>query len=55
MQAFDVLKEDEKEIVLLSIFGGLKSKEITQTMNMTAGSVRSKLSRSLSKMRNFLE
>ena len=55
MQALEYLNDDEKNIVILSVFGGLKSREIAETMNMTAGSVRSKLSRSLTKMRTFLE
>lgn len=55
MQAFEKLNDDEKEIVYLSVLGGLKSREIAKMMNMTAGSVRSKLSRSLAKMRTFLE
>ncbi|MDE6150185.1 MAG: RNA polymerase sigma factor [Ruminococcus sp.] len=55
MHALEYLNEDEKNIVILSVFGGLKSKDIAQIMNMTSGSVRSKLSRSLTKMRTFLE
>lgn len=54
-EALCQLKEEEKEIVLLAVVAGFKSKEIAKIMNMTAGSVRSKLSRSLEKMRNFLE
>lgn len=54
-QALDTLSEDEKEIVLLSCVAGFKSREIASFMDMTAGSVRSKLSRSLKKMRTFLE
>ena len=55
MQALEHLDKDEREIVFLAVLGGLKSKEIARIKNMTAGSVRSKLSRSLSKMRTFLE
>ena len=54
-QALGILKEDEREIVLLSVVTGLNSKEIGKICDMTAGAVRSKLSRSLKKMRNFLE
>ncbi len=54
-QALSILKPDEREIVLLSVISGLNSKEIGKICDMTSGSVRSKLSRSLSKMRNFLE
>lgn len=49
------LKEDERSIVLLSVVAGLKSKEIGKIMDATAGSVRQKLSRSLHKMREYLE
>lgn len=54
-QALDILSSDEKEIVLLSVVGGFTSKEISKIAGLTAGSVRSKLSRSLAKMRNYLE
>ena len=54
-EALDQLKADEREIVLMSVVAGLKSREIATVFGMTAGSVRSKLSRSLSKMRKFLE
>ena len=54
-QTLDILNDDEREIVLLSVVSGLKSNEIAKICDMTSGAVRSKLSRSLSKMRNFLE
>ena len=54
-EALGILNDEEKEIVLLSCVAGFKSREIASFMDMTAGSVRSKLSRSLSKMRTFLE
>ena len=41
-------------IVLLSIIGGFNSTEIASMTGMASGSVRSKLSRSLAKMREFL-
>ncbi len=53
-QALDILKDDEKEIVLMSVVLGLNSKEIARATDLTAGAVRSKLSRSLKKMRDFL-
>ncbi|MBR3150241.1 MAG: RNA polymerase sigma factor [Eubacterium sp.] len=53
--ALDVLKDDEKEIVLLSVVAGFNSGEIGKIVDMTSGAVRSKLSRSLKKMRDFLE
>ncbi len=54
-QALDMLKEQEREIVLLSVISGLSSKEIAAITDLTPGAVRSKLSRSLKKMREFLE
>ncbi|MBQ9517285.1 MAG: RNA polymerase sigma factor [Eubacterium sp.] len=49
------LKDDEREIVLLSVVAGFSSKEIGKIVDMTSGAVRSKLSRSLKKMKDFLE
>ncbi len=54
-QALDILNDSEKEIVLLAVVAGFKSREIARITGMSAGSVRSKLSRSLSKMKKFLE
>ena len=54
-EALSILKDDEKEIVLLSVVSGLSSKEIAEMTDLTSGSVRSKLSRSLKKMRDYLE
>ncbi|MDE6385078.1 MAG: RNA polymerase sigma factor [Eubacterium sp.] len=53
-QALEVLSDEEREIVLLSVVAGFKSKEIAQISGLTAGSVRSKLSRSLAKLKNEL-
>ena len=53
--ALNILKDDEKEIVLLSVVAGFNSGEIGRITDMTSGAVRSKLSRSLKKMRDFLE
>lgn len=53
-EALSQLKEDERDIVLLSIIGGLSSKEIASLTGLAPGGVRSKLSRSLAKMREFL-
>lgn len=52
--ALKQLNEDEREIVLLSAVGGFSSKEIARMVDLTAGSVRSKLSRSLEKLRGIL-
>lgn len=54
-EALGILTEEEKEIVLLSVVAGFTSKEIAKISGLTAGGVRSKLSRSLAKMRSFLE
>lgn len=53
-QALSILKDDEKEIVLLSVVSGFNSKEIGKILDMSAGTIRSKQSRSLKKMREFL-
>lgn len=48
------LSEEERQIVLLSAVAGFTSKEIAETVDLTAGAVRSKLSRSLEKLRIYL-
>ena len=53
-EALSILKDDEREIVLLSVVAGLTSDEISKHTLLTPGAVRSKLSRSLAKMREFL-
>lgn len=53
--ALDRLSSEEKNIVLLSVVAGFTSKEISKITGLNAGSVRSKLSRSLAKMREYLE
>ena len=53
-EALAQLKEEDRSIVLLSIIGGLSSTEIAALTDLAPGSVRSKLSRSLTKMREFL-
>lgn len=52
--ALSHLTDDERNIVLLSAVAGLKSGEIASLTGMTAGSVRSSLSRSLKKVRGYL-
>lgn len=54
-EALGMLQPDERQIVLLSVIGRYKSGEIAKLMNMTSGSVRSKLSRSLKKLRDILQ
>ncbi len=53
-QALDILTDDEREIVLMSVVLGLNSKEVAKITDYTSGAVRSKLSRSLKKMKDFL-
>ena len=53
--ALDILSEDEKNIVLLSVVAGLQSKEIAKISGYSAGNVRQKLSRSLTKMKRYLD
>ena len=53
-EALAQLRDEERDIVLLSIIGGLSSTEIASLTDLAPGSVRSKLSRSLAKMREFL-
>lgn len=53
--AFRALSMEERAIVALSIFGGYKSKEIGKMLHMKEGTVRSKLSRSMEKMRSMLQ
>ena len=52
--ALSQLNDEERQIVLLSVIGRCKSGEIAKMLDMTAGSVRSKLSRSLAKLREIL-
>lgn len=54
-EALEKLNSGERELVLLSVVAGFNSKEIANVMGITPGGVRSKLSRSLKKMREFLE
>ena len=54
-EVFSCLADDEREIVLLSVLQGYKSSEISAILDCPAGTVRSKLSRALNKMRVELE
>lgn len=53
-QAVSVLKDEERTVVLLSAVAGFKSGQIADIMGVTSGTVRSKLSRSLRKLREEL-
>ena len=50
-QALATLPAGEREILLLSVLGGYDSREIGLALGLPAGTVRSKLSRALSKLR----
>jgi RNA polymerase sigma-70 factor (ECF subfamily) len=50
-QALAALPGGEREIVLLSVLGGYESAEIGQALGLPPGTVRSKLSRALAKLR----
>jgi len=52
---FACLSREERQIVLLAVVEGYKSNEIAAILDCPAGSVRSKLSRALKKMRTELE
>lgn len=53
-EALAQLSEEDRNILLLSAVGGLKSREIAALTGLAAGSVRSRLSRSLKKVRGYL-
>ncbi len=53
-QALKILSDEERNIVLLSAVAGFKSKEIAQITGLSSGNVRTKLSRSLKKMKDYL-
>jgi len=52
--ALGALSEEERQIVILSVVQKYKSSEIAEIINCPASTVRSKLSRSLSKLRTIL-
>ena len=53
-EALSQLKDQDRDVVLLSVIGGLSSQEIADLTGLSPGGVRSKLSRSLARMREFL-
>lgn len=53
--AYFTLNEEERMIVSLSVFGGYNSREIGRSLFLRDTTVRSKLSRALSKMQKVLE
>ena len=54
-EALALLSAEEKDIVLLSVISGYKTREIAEMLGIKHSTVRSKLSRALAKMKNFLE
>ena len=53
-KAMQVLKAEEKAVVLLSVISGYTSEEVGKILKLKPGTVRSKLQRSLEKMRKKL-
>lgn len=53
-KALKLLSEEERQIVGMSVLAGYTSEEIGKALRLKAGTVRSKLSRSLEKMRRVL-
>ena len=53
-KALEVLSSEEREIVLLSVLGNYKSHEIADMLDYPPSTVRSKLKRSLAKLRTVL-
>jgi len=53
-KALKLLTEEERQIVGMSVLAGYNSKEIGRMMHLRPGTVRSKLSRSLEKMKKIL-
>ncbi len=54
-QALGRLDQLSRDIVLLSVVGGFSSAEVSELTGIRPGSVRSRLSRGLKKMRDYLE
>ena len=54
MEALEQLDDEDREIVLMATVLGQKSNEIAELTGLTPGSVRSRLSRDLSKLRELI-
>lgn len=54
-ETFGILNAEDKDIVLFSVIAGYNSSEIAEMTGMKASTVRSRLSRALAKMKQFLE
>lgn len=53
-EAFGQLSGQERMMIALSVFGGYRSNEIGEQMQLPAATVRSKMSRAYGKLRKFL-
>ncbi|MBQ2846689.1 MAG: RNA polymerase sigma factor [Clostridia bacterium] len=53
-RALDEISAEERAVVLLSVLGNYKSHEIADMLDLTPSTVRSKLKRSLKKLKNVL-
>lgn len=54
-KAFSRLGEEERLLISMQVFAGYNSREIGEMLQMNENTVRSKISRSLRKMRGWLE
>ena len=54
-EALGILAPEDRDIVLLSVIAGYKTREIAEMLGIKHATVRSKLSRALAKMKEFLE
>ena len=54
-EALAILSPEDRDIVLLSVVSGYKTREIADLLGIKHATVRSKLSRALAKMKTFLE
>ena len=53
-ELLSVLSEEERQIVVLSVFGGYKGEEIAKILHIKHGTVRTKYRRALKKMERYL-
>lgn len=54
-EALAILSPEDKDIVLLNVTAGYKTREISEMLGINHSTVRSRLSRALAEMRKFLE
>ena len=53
--AMEILKEDERQIVLLHVSAGLKHREISENLGIPLSTVLSKYNRAMKKLQNYLQ